>query len=351
MEKNWILHALPKPTVPKLYRGVIVSIAGSGNEPWTDRLFNISLLGFNCDAYGYIYQFVSNLDEWENPRRKIPAAQLEFMRLTEKDYRFRKFSDEYINNLVNTADFVIMFNAYEKRRILEARFPVFKSKDFICLKNDIRWQTLRRVPNGAPILEYYAFLQGKKVTIRRPADEALLIAWLLTLENPMTKGQTEFWYERPSLLEEITNFTRSEFARIFVDGSTISARRVLGRDGFEWDPVTDVWHVDVPMDLRYQVIQRTRVLLYNSENYPIAWIPVRGPQTSRFGQPPYGRRSHIPTEEERLKAISSLPTSTLLHTSEDFAEVVPHSILVSHIYAQADEQPRPLDRGLEDLRF
>lgn len=346
MDQNWVVNAFPHPIMHKIYRGVIVSIAGSGNEAWEDRLFNVSLLAFDCDRFDYLYRFVSFLDEWENPKRDIPEEQLNFMRLTERDYIFRKFSDQQIEQVVSTADFVIMFNAREKREILEARFPIFKTKPFICFKNDIHWNIIRGVPEGIPILEYFSSLQGKEVVIRRPAKEVLLTGWLLTLKNPVFKEQGLYWHRFPSLLREVTDFALVEYARIFVDGATVSAIEVLIRDGFNFDSITNVWYFDVPIYLRYQMIQRVRALLYNRENHPVAWIPVRGPERVRYNSP-----VTIPSEEERRKLISKLPNSILLQTSEDFLGAVPHSSQVRHIYAQAGAFPLPRDRGLEDLPF
>lgn len=336
MERDWVFHSIPNPVQPKLYRGVIVSIAGSGLTPWEDRIFNISLLGFNCDRFGYIYQFVSNLDEWENPRRDISYEQLEFMRLTKAAYRFQTFHEEDIELLVHSADFIIMLDAREERKILEARFPIFKTKPFVSLKHDVDWHLLRGVPRGAHVLEYYAYLQGKKITIRRPAEEVLLIGWLLTLQNPVTPGPAELGLDPPPLMQEITNFALSDIARIYVDGNTISAPQILGRDGFEWDPVTNVWYVDVPIEYRYPLIQRIRMVLYGGANYPVAWMPISGPSSYH-----YGERILIPTEEERANAISELSTAILLHDAEDFLAVVPRPKRVHDMYVQAGLLPPP----------
>lgn len=346
MDRNWTFNALPRPTVPKIYRGVIVSIAGSGNQPWEDRLFNISLLGFNCDKHGYLYQFVFNMDEWEDPRRDIPEFQLEFMDINEVKYHKKKFSEQYINQLVNTADFVVMYDARRRRRILEARFPIFKTKPFVCLKHDIEWRLIRGVPPETRTLEYYAFKQGRNAMIRRPAKEVLLIGWLLTLPNPTLRGLSEFWLEQPSLLKEITDFALAEYARIYIDRSTITETRVLERDGFKLDATTNVYYLDTYMELRYPMIQRIRKLHYDGQNQPIAWMPILG--TSLF---PYGRNIVIPPEDERIAAISKLPTSTLLHVVTDFSVAVPHSRYVHRIFEQVGASPPALAHISEDLHF
>lgn len=329
LDHNWRFNHYPRPVNSPIRRGVLVSTAGTGPNLYEDRLFNISLLAFDCDDHGYFYQVLANIDEWEDPQRQVSPEQFEFMGISEHFYRNSRFPDSYINQIVSGADFIAMYNAHDKRKMLEKRFPIFETKPFVCLKHDVYWDVWRRVgPDAVHKLEAFAAHQGRGLTLRSPSEEVLLTAWLLTLPNPIIPNATRFYKDYPSLLKEVVLAGHKSWARIYFDGGIVEDQRVLGKEGFTLDLDSGIWHRDVEFEIRFMVIRKLQKLFFNGRSEPIAWMPV-----SRIHKYSRIEPLTIPSEEVRRAEILRLPTSIQLHAVEDVAET---PLLPTPVYKNDD---------------
>lgn len=335
MSRLWNMSPVPLyPTDEKIYKGVIVSIAASGPRTWHDRIFNLSILRFDADRFGNMYQISFFEDLFEDPRRDIDPERLQLMRISEDQLLDAKIDEELINRIVTAADFVVMYDASNRRDMLETRFPIFKSKPFVCSKHDIFWPVWRLVPPGHPPLESYSTAHGSSFLIDRPSDEVLLTAWLLSRPNPRLAEETRFYTELPRLLVEVIELSKVMTARIFLEDGRTHRVNLLRNEGFTWDQAGKVWYKDVPLIERYPNIHRVQELFFDGDHVPIAWMPI-----DRV-------RAHtrdaifLPTVEEEEEALLALPVPTLLHSLEDTLRIVPHPKQV--LLLRSVDEPSPL---------
>ena len=344
MSRGWNMSPFPLyPRDEKIFKGAIVSIAASGPRIWHDRIFNISILTFHADRFGNMYQIQVFEDLFGDPRRKICKSRLSAMKIEEEALLGAKFDHELINRVIGLVDFVVLYDASRRRPMLEAEFPIFKTKPFVCSKRDIFWSVWRMVPPGRPPLETYAAAHGRKYGIDRPSDEVLLTAWLFSQPNPKLKDETRYYRRLPRLLGDVVRYSQHLIARIFIEDGRTDMVNLLVEEGFRRDRVTKVWYKDVLMEWRYSFILRVRKLFFNDEHVPITWMPVNRVRAHTKD------KVRLPSKEEEHEMLMDLPVSTLLQTPEDTLGIVPHPRQVRQILAAHAASPLPPYRGLQDL--
>lgn len=344
MSRDWNLSPFSLyPADRKYFKVAVVSIAATGPRIWHERVFNTSILAFDADEFGNMYQIYFYKDDLEDPRRSMHPDRLAALGLRANDLDGKRFDSKTINRVIERVDFVIIFDAERRRTMLETRFPVFKSKRFICSKSDIFWTLWRFVPPGMPPLETYSMAHGELYSVDRPSDEVLLTTWLLSQPNPEILEPSRFYTKLPRLLKEAIQMSQKIVARIFVEDKKPILHNLMLEEGFRKDRVGRIWYKDVPLDDRYAYIQRAQRLFSDDQSIDITWLPVD--RTRAFTNDPV----ILPSEAEQMKMLLDLPVSSLLPSLEDTAKIVPHPRRARLIVAAHEPYLRPSYRRLQDL--
>jgi len=121
------------------YWGICVDAETTGLDKSSDEIIEISLIAFEFDQEGIIYNVKHIYSGFEEPTELITEEITKITGITNEDVSGKHFDDHLINNAFENAALVIAHNSAFDRPFFERRFPVTENNHWGCSYKNVDW--------------------------------------------------------------------------------------------------------------------------------------------------------------------------------------------------------------------
>ena len=210
-------------------RVIVLDTETTGLDAKSERIIELAMLSVLVDtATGQPVGPVTTYESFEDPGKPIPPAITEITGIDDSMVRGQRIDDARVAELVQAADLIVAHNAGFDRPFVEARLPVFATRDWNCSFAGIDW---KGQGSGSAKLEFLAHERGWFYDAHRALVDCH--ALLQVLAAPLKNGQSGL----TCLME---GSTRTRY-KLRATGAPFEAKDALKSRGYRWDTENRVW--------------------------------------------------------------------------------------------------------------
>jgi DNA polymerase-3 subunit epsilon len=239
--------------------GLVVDVETTGTDFAADEVIELGILKFEYGASGRIYRLLDTLNQLHQPAKPIPPEITRLTGITDADVAGQRIDDAAVARIAADAAVVIAHNASFDRQMCEARWPVFREKNWACSCHQIPWRAEGHegMKLGYLLADLGFFHRG-----HRAVDDCH--ALLRLLDTPLrTSGQLAL----ACLLET----ARRPTVRLWAQGSPIETKDLLKARSYRWSGRRRSWYID--LDEAQIEVERT-FLSEQVFGRPVAELPA-----------------------------------------------------------------------------
>lgn len=228
------IERLGPPQVGQRIAAVIDSET-TGLDVEADRMVELAIQRFLIEPDGRI-NAVERVRSWrEDPGRPMPERLVRLTGLSDADLRDRRFDEEMIVALLDSADLVIAHNAAFDRPFVERRLPQLAPGAWACSLDQLDWLDLGYDGRslGHLLLQSGYYFDG-----HRAAHDVVALTTLLGVELP--DGRT--------ILSHLLARCDRDSVRVEAVGAPYDAKDLLKRSGYRWDGAARHWWREIDSD-------------------------------------------------------------------------------------------------------
>lgn len=215
------------------YLGLILDTETTGLDPATDEVIELGIIAFSYGASGRIYRVGQRFNQLHEPSRPIPETVTRLTGITDADVAGQRIDDAAVEALAGRARVIIAHNARFDRRMCEARWPVFTTRNWACSCHQIPWREEghEAARLGGLLADHGYFHNGHRAIDDCEALLALL-AWPLRRSGRLGLA---------ALLEA----ARRPTVRLWASEAPFALKDRLKDRNYRWSSRRRCWYIDL----------------------------------------------------------------------------------------------------------
>lgn len=213
----------------------VIDSETTGLDVEADRMVELAIQRFLFEPDGRIAA-VERVRAWrEDPGRPMPERLVRLTGLSDADLRGRRFDEDMIVALLESADIVIAHNAAFDRPFVDQRFPQLTPGAWACSLDQLDWLDLGYDGRalGHLLLQSGHYFEG-----HRAAHDVVALTTLLGVE--LADGRT--------ILSHLLAQCERDSVRVEAIGAPYDAKDLLKRRGYRWDGAARHWWREIDSD-------------------------------------------------------------------------------------------------------
>ena len=223
----------PEPAEEPTYVGLILDTETTGLDPATDEVIELGIIAFSYGASGRIYRVGQRFNQLHEPSRPIPETVTRLTGITDADVAGQRIDDAAVEALAGRARVIIAHHARFDRRMCEARWPVFTTRNWACSCHQIPWREEghEAARLGGLLADHGYFHNGHRAIDDCEALLALL-AWPLRRSGRLGLA---------ALLEA----ARRPTVRLWASEAPFALKDRLKDRNYRWSSRRRCWYIDL----------------------------------------------------------------------------------------------------------
>ncbi|PHR19432.1 MAG: DNA polymerase III subunit epsilon [Sphingopyxis sp.] len=217
--------------------GLFIDVETTGLNPYDNEIIELAMIPFTYALDGRIFEIHDAFEQFNEPRKPIPAAITHLTGITDEMVADHKIDPAEVASFANSAALVIAHNAAFDRRFVEHLSDVFSTKPWACSMSQIDW--MDEGYEGTKLV-YLAAGAGFFYEGHRAAHDCRAAIELLAA--PLLKSGV------PAMQKLLENARRPSW-RIWAENAPFDLKDILKARGYRWNgddnPNPRAWFVDV----------------------------------------------------------------------------------------------------------
>lgn len=214
--------------------GAFVDVETTGLDHKTDEVIELGIVLFTYDKAGVIHTVGDAYQSFNQPGKPIPPNITELTGITDAMVAGKKIDAAEIDELIGVANFVIAHHAAFDRKFIEKVCPIAATKPWGCSMEQIPWKA--EGWNGRA-LEYLLMRAGYFYEAHRAEDDCFAGIRLLSTTLPRS-GK--------SAMAALREAAAKPIIRLTAEGSPFEVKDTLKARGYDWNPDSKAWTIDLP---------------------------------------------------------------------------------------------------------
>ncbi|KZC01953.1 DNA polymerase III PolC-type [Methylobacterium radiotolerans] len=222
-----------EPADEPTFIGLVLDVETTGLDFASDEVIELGMLKFEYGASGRIYRVLDTFNQLHQPSRPIPPEISRLTGITDADVERHRIDDKTVHAIAADAAVVIAHNASFDRQMCEARWPVFREKNWACSLNQIPWRAEGHEGTklGYLLADFGFFHRG-----HRAVDDCH--ALLRLLASPLRTSEQ-------SAMAALLATARRPTVRLWAEGSPFETKEILKARKYRWSQSRRSWYVDL----------------------------------------------------------------------------------------------------------
>jgi DNA polymerase-3 subunit epsilon len=221
----------------KLVTVAILDTETTGTNSAQDKIIELGIVLVEvCPQTGQAYRIIRVFNELEYPGMPIPEESSLIHHITDEMVAGKRINDAEVESLMSGVSLVIAHNASFDRAFVEARFPIFATKEWACSFREIPWSE-EGISSGK--LEFLAYNCGFHYTGHRASIDCHALLEVLQSVLPLSGTLA---------MQSLLKNARQTEIKVSALGSPFESKDALKDRNYRWNAEKKVWAKCIPQE-------------------------------------------------------------------------------------------------------